>query len=259
MRKTWESSVKTFWLCSLLMTTIASAQWLKNPTPGVPRNADGTANLTAPTPKLADGKPDISGLWEPADILIGNIAKNLKPDAVPFQSWAKELYEHRRATESKEDPTGWCVPGGVPRNDLVPYPFKIVNANNMVFVLYEAVHSYRQIFTDARAFPTDPNPNWLGYSVGRYEDGEFVVHSQGFNDNVWIDNWGHPGTENLKVTEKFTRKDFGHMDIEITIDDPKAYTKPWTVVQPLRLLPDTELLEYICVENNKDLEHLVGK
>lgn len=252
--------MKNFWLVLLLCaaSVCGSAQWLKNRTAGLPRTADGKADLSAPAPKLPNGQIDISGLWEPADILIGDIAKNLKPGSVPFQPWAEELYKSRRATESKDDPTGWCVPGGVPRNDLVPYPFKIVSTPGNVIILYEAVQSYRQIFTDGREFPKDPNPAWLGYSIGHYEPGAFVVESQGFNDNAWLDNNGHPGTESLHVTERFKRKDVGHMDIEITINDPKAYTKPWTVVEALRLLPDTELLEYICVENNKDLQHLVG-
>jgi hypothetical protein len=244
-------------LCSA--ASPASAQWLKVPTQGIPRTADGKPDFNAPTPKMADGKPDISGLWEPADVMVGDIAKNLKPGSVPFRPWSEELYKHRRDTESKDDPTGWCVPGGVPRADLVPYPFKIVNTPNMVIILYEAVQSYRQIFTDGRALPKDPNPAWMGYSIGHWEADAFVVETAGFNDNVWLDNFGHPATEQLRVTERFKRKDFGHMDVEITIDDPKAYTKPWNVTLPLRLLPDTELLEYICVENNKDLEHLVGK
>jgi hypothetical protein len=237
----------------------ASAQWLKNRTAGIPRTADGKPNLNVPAPKTADGKPDISGLWEPADIMVGDISKNLQPGSVPFQPWAEALYKHRRETQSKDDPTGWCVPGGVPRSDAVPYPFKIINAAGMIVILYEAVQSYRQIFTDGRELPKDPNPAWLGYSIGHWEPDTFVVESTGFNDNVWLDNYGHPATEALHVTERFKRKDFGHMDIEVTIDDSKAYTKPWTVTLPLRLLPDTELLEYICVENNKDLGHLVGK
>ena len=126
-------------------------------------------------------------------------------------------------------------------------------------VLYEAVHAYRQIFTDGRPLPKDPNPNWLGYSVGRWEGDTFVVESAGFNDNVWLDNNGHPATESLRVTERFRRKDFGHMSIDVTIDDPKAYTKPWNVTLPLVLQPDTEMLEYICPENEKDYERLVGK
>jgi hypothetical protein len=243
----------------LLLSGGANAQWLKVPTVGIPRTADGKPDLSAPPPKTADGKPDISGLWQPADTLIGDIAKNLKPGSVPFQPWAEALYKQRRATESKDDPTGWCVPGGVPRSDAVPYPFKIVNTPGMVAILYEAVQSYRQIFTDGRELPSNPNPAWMGYSVGHWEGADFVVQSSGFNDNVWLDNNGHPATEALRVTERFKRKDFGHMDIEITMDDPKAYTKPWMVTLPLRLLPDTDLLEYICVENNKDLQHLVGK
>jgi hypothetical protein len=126
-------------------------------------------------------------------------------------------------------------------------------------ILYEAVQSFRQIFTDGRALPKDPNPAWMGYSVGHWEEGAFVVETSGFGDNAWLDNFGHPGTEMLHVTERFRRKNFGQMDLEVTINDPKAYTKPWTVVLPFKLLPDSELLEYVCSENNKDLPHLVGK
>jgi len=237
----------------------APAQWLKQPSKGIPRLPDGKPDLNAPAPKTPDGKTDISGLWEPDGIYVGNIAKDLKPDAIPFQPWAEALYNKRRATESKDDPTGWCVPGGVPRADAVPYPFKIINTPGNMLILYEAVQSYRQIFTDGRELPRNPNPAWMGYSIGHWDGDAMVVESSGFNDNVWIDNNGHPATEALKVTERFERKNLGHMDIKITIDDPKAYTKPWTVVLPLRLVPDTDLLEYICTENNKDLEHLVGK
>jgi hypothetical protein len=129
----------------------------------------------------------------------------------------------------------------------------------MVVILYEAVHSYRQIFMDGRGLPKDPNPNWLGYSVGHYDGNALVVETSGFVENSWLDNGGHPGTQAMRITERFERRDFGHMQIRATIDDPKAYTKPWTVTLPYTLLPDTELLEYICSENNKDLEHLVGK
>lgn len=242
-----------------LLTLDVNGQWLNIKTPGIPRNADGSANLAAPPPRTADGHIDIAGLWNPNPSYIGNLARDLKPGDVAFQPWAEELYNKRRATESKDDPTGWCVPGGVPRNNAVPYPFKIANTNGMTVILYEAVHSYRQIFTDGRTLPKNPNPNWLGYSVGKWDGDAFVVETSGFNDNAWLDNWGHPGTESLHVTERFERKTFGDMTIAITIDDPKAYKKPWTAVLPLKLLPDTELLEYICSENNKDLEHLVGK
>jgi hypothetical protein len=237
----------------------AAAQWLNFPTPGIPRTAGGKPDLNAPAPKSPDGKPDISGLWDPPPGYIGNITKDLKPAEVSLQPWAAELYQHRRNTESKEDPTGWCVPGGVPRADVVPYPFKILTLPGVTLILYEAVQSYRQIFTDGRPLPKDPNPTWMGYSIGHWEGDTLVVETSGFNDHGWIDNFGHPATESLRVTERFRRKDFGHMDIEITVNDPKAYTKPWTVKLPFTLLPDTELLEYICSENNKDVEHLVGK
>ena len=242
-----------------MMTTSASAQWLNYPTPGLPRTADGKPNLSAPAPKQADGKPDLSGLWLTQGIYIGDIAKDLKPGEVPFQPWAEKLFKERRENLSKDDPTGWCIPGGVPRSTAVPYPFKVLHTRGMVVMLYEAVHSYRQIFTDGRELPKDPNPTWLGYSVGKWEGDDFVVQTEGFNDRGWLDNNGHPATELLKVTERFRRKDFGHMSIEITIDDAKAYTKPWKVTLPLVISADNELIEYICTENNRDLEHLVGK
>ena len=243
----------------LTASATLSAQWLKYPTPGVPRTVDGKPDLLAPAPRTPDGKPDLSGLWQIQGPYIGDITRDLKPGDVSFQPWAAELYAHRRETLSKDDPTGRCMVGGVPRSTAVPYPFKILNTNGMVVILYEAVHSYRQIFTDGRELPRDPNPQWFGYSVGRWQDDAFIVESAGFNDNVWLDNNGHPASENLRVTERFRRKDFGHMSVEVTIDDPKTYTKPWTVTLPLLYQADSELLEYMCNENNKDIEHLVGK
>jgi hypothetical protein len=243
---------RAYYVAAMLAIAPATgAQWLGHPTAGIPRTADGKPNLAAPAPKSADGKPDISGLWQPAEILVGNIAAKLPPNSVPFQPWAEKLYLERRANNSKDDPTANCIVGGVPRSDLVPYPFKILQTPGLVVILYEAVHSYRQIFTDGRGFPEDMNPSWLGYSTGRWEKDAFVVETRGFNDNVWLDNWGKPATSALRVTERFRRKDFGHMDVEITIDDPKAYTRPWTVTLPLVFVPDTEILEYICNENNK--------
>ena len=161
------------------------------------------------------------------------------------------LLKQRVANDAKDDPTSNCIVGGVPRNDFVPYPFKIIETPGLVVILYEAIHSYRQIFTDGRPLPKDPNPAWLGYSTGRWQGDVFVVETIGFNDNVWLDNLGTPATEQLRVTERFIRRDFGHMDIEITIDDPKAYTRPWKVVQPLEFSADNELIEYICNENNR--------
>ena len=243
----------------LLLLVPGTGQWLDHPTKGIPRTADGKPNLSAPAPKTTDGKPDISGLWQPPAGSVANIARNMKPEDVPYQPWAADLFRHRQETLSKDDPTGFCIPGGVPRSDLVGYPFKILQQPGLVLILYEAVHSFRQIFLDGRPLPQDPNPAWMGYSIARWEGDSLVVETAGFNDNVWLDNGGKPATESLRVTERFRRKDFGHMDVEITINDPKAYTKPWTVSLALTLQPDTDLLEYVCSENNKDIEHLVGK
>jgi hypothetical protein len=242
-------------LGAAITTTSLSAQWIKYPTPGIPRTADGKPNLSAPAPKTPDGKPDLSGIWLVQGLYIGDIARDLK-EGPPMTPWAADLYKHRRDTLSKEDPTGWCVVGGVPRSTAVPYPFKILNTNGMVVILYEAVHSFRQIFTDGRPLPTDPNPQWFGYSIGRWEGDTFVVSSAGFNDNAWLDNFGHPGTESLKVTERFRRKDFGHLEVQVTIDDPKAYTKPFTVRVNQRIMVDSEMIEFICNENERSTDHI---
>ena len=170
---------------------------------------------------------------------------------MPYQPWAEALFRSRVANDSRDDPTARCIVGGVPRSNFVGYPFKVLQVPGMVVILYEAVHSYRQIFADGRSLPQDPNPAWFGYSVGRWDGDAFVVETAGFNDNVWLDNLGRPATGQLRVTERFIRRDFGRMDIDVTIDDPKAYTRPWTVTQSLVFQPDTELLEYICDENNK--------
>jgi hypothetical protein len=238
----------------MAMTAALSAQWLDLPTAGIPRTPDGKPNLNAPAPRTPDGKPQLAGLWRPSPGMVGDIARNLKPGEVPFQPWAETLYKQRRANNSKDDPTANCIVGGVPRSDLVGYPFKILQVPGMVVILYEAVHSYRQIFTDGRKLPANPQPTWFGYSVGHWEGDVLVVETTGFNDQGWLDNAGKPATDQLRVTERFIRKDFGNLDIQITIDDPKAYTKPWTVTQPLAFQADTELLEYICNENNKYFE-----
>ena len=243
--------VPAIFVAALILAGSPVPQWLKYPTAGIPRTPDGKPNLSAPAPKMQDGKSDVSGLWLPGPGYVGNIAKDIKPEDIPYQPWAAELFKSRRASNSKDDPTAQCIVGGVPRSDLVPYPFKILQLPNEVVILYEAVHSYRQIFTDGRAFPEDPTPSWFGYSISRWEGNDFVVQTTGFNEKGWLDNAGRPATEALKVTERFRRKDFGHMDVIITIDDSKTYTKPWTVTLPLTFVADSELLEYICNENNK--------
>ena len=249
---------RTFGLCAFLLAAAAHAQWLNYPTPDVPRTADGKPNLSAPVPRTPDGKPDLSGVWLTRGGFTVNMAKDLKPGEVSFQPWAEELYKHRLGNEGKEDPQAYCVLSGVPREDVVPYPFKIFNTKGEIVILYEALHSYRQIFMDGRALPKDPNPQWMGYSIGHWDGDTLVVESSGFVENNWLDNSGHMGTEALRLTERFHRRDWGHIDLQLTIDDPKAYKKPWTVNLQL-LADDTELIEYVCDENEKDLKHLVGK
>lgn len=246
-------------LVASVFALAAQAQWVTFPTPGVPRTADGKPDLSAPAPRMPDGHPDFSGIWIPKGGYTNNIAKDLKPGDVSFQPWAGKLYEHRVANNGKEDPQAYCVLSGVPRENVVPYPFKILNSKSEIIILYEALHSYRQIFMDGRALPKDPNPAWMGYSVGHWDGDTLVVSSAGFEENNWIDNSGHPGTESLRLTEKFRRVDFGHIHLEMTIDDPKAYTKPWTVNLEFTASPDIDLIEYVCDENEKDLKHLVGK
>jgi hypothetical protein len=244
----------TFLLCAAL----APAQWLDFPTKGIPRTADGKPNLTAPVPRTADGKPDLSGLWVADNSRqLGNLAADVKD--VPFQPWAEKLYNERRANLGKDDPEARCMPQGVPKVNTLPYPFKIMNMPGETVILYEMYYLYRQIHTDGRELPKDvASPSWMGYSIGHWEGDTFVVETAGFNDQMWMDTNGHPHTEALHVTERFQRKDFGHMEVGVTIDDPGAYTKPWSTTIKQHLLPDTDLIEFVC-EKNLDVEHLVGK
>src|SRR5215831_11256554 len=201
-----------------VLATSAFAQWPNQKSSKVPRLPDGKANLSAPAPKTPDGHPDLSGVWQPGGN-VGNIARDLKEDEIPFTPWGAKLYKERMDTQGKYDPQAYCVLSGVPREDYVPYPFKILyTTNGMVTILYEALHSYRQIFMDGRALPQNPQPTWMGYSVGRWEGDTLVVESSGFVNDSWLDNGGHPGTESMKVTERFLRRDFGHMTITITIE-----------------------------------------
>lgn len=253
-------SVMMACLGSYLVCAPLAAQWVTFPTPGVPRLPNGKPNLSAPAPNLPDGKPDFSGVWMVNGGYTRDIAKDLKPGEVSFQPWAAKLYQHRVATNGVDDPQGRCVLSGVPREDVVPYPVKIMHTtNHEIVILYEALHSYRQIFMDGRSLPKDPNPSWMGYSIGRWDGDALVVDSAGFVDDNWLDNNGHPGTESLHLTERFRRRDFGHMDLLVTVDDPKAYTKPWTVHLGFTLMPEGELIEYVCDEDEKDYKHLVGK
>lgn len=239
------------------LATPVKAQWFSYPTPGIPRTPDGKPNLSAPTPRGPDGKPVLNGIWQMNGKYLQDIAADMKPGEVPYQPWAEQLFNSRRnGAGGRTDPAAKCIPG-MPKLDALPYPFKIIESPGMVMMLFEGFTTFRQIFTDGRELPKDPNPAWFGYSVGKWEGDDFVVNTIGINETTWLDNAGRPHSDALHLIERFRRRDFGHMDIELTIDDPKAYTKPWTVKEDLRLIPDTELLEYVCNENNKDYEHLV--
>ena len=245
-------------VAAAVLMTGASAQWLKVTTPGVPRLADGKPNLAAPAPKLAEGKPDLSGIWNPESRFVRNIAVDMKQAGeMPMQPWAEALHNERLSgVRSHEEPDANCLPQGVPKIDAAPAPWRIVQTPGIVFIIYEAFTQWRQIFTDGREIPKDPNPTWFGYSVGKWEGDTLVVDTIGFNGKIWLDQEGHPSTDAMHVTERFRRKDFGHLELRVTVDDPKAYTKPWTVTENPTLLVDTEMLEFICLENEKDIRHL---
>ena len=232
------------------------AQWFNYPTPGMPRTPDGKPNLSAPAPKMPDGKPDLSGVWE--HLNSRDAAYYLKGIDIPWRPWAEALFKERTGNNQKDNPESQCMPRGVPKADAFDI-HKVVQAPGLILILYEYQTTFRQIFTDGRALPQDPNPTWMGYSVGHWEGDTLVVESNGFNGKAWLSGQGNPTTDALHLTERMRRSDFGHMDIQITIDDPKAYTKPWTAELHPELIPDTDLLEFVCNENERDLRHLVGK
>lgn len=236
-----------------------AAQWLNYPTPGIPRLADGKPNLNAPAPRLPDGKPDLSGIWQGwgPNGLFFDLSKDLKPGDVQMTPWASGIQAQRERRDHVDDPLGFCMPPGVPRIDSVDQ-FKILQTPVETVFLHEAQVGmiFRQIFTDGRSLPTDPEPAWLGYSIGRWDGDTFVVDTNGLRDGGWLDTRkGHPHSDALHVTERFHRRDFGHLELAITIDDPKAYVKPWTGKTVLTLLPDTELLEAFCDSHQQTLEH----
>jgi hypothetical protein len=234
------------------------AQWLNQPTKGIPRKADGKPNLAAAVPRTADGKPDLSGMWRIAVSpgYVANIAADLASgDVLP---WAQALYRQRSENLGKDDPwTVKCLPMGT-RHFTNGGLARIIQTPGLVAILYEDL-AYRQIHMDGRTLPQDANPSYMGFSVGRWEGDTLVVESTGFKDTTWLDMGGHPHTEALRITERFERRDFGHMDLSVTIDDPKAYARPWTIAATINMVPDTELLEYVCAENEKDAAHLVGR
>jgi hypothetical protein len=257
-------SVRSVWL---------EAQWLNYPTARVPRTPAGTPNLDAPAPRMADGKPDFSGMWDiehnrpcpPGgclDLYVGqeftNIGSSLK-GGLPYLPWAAAVTKKRTEDLRLEDPNSFCLPIGIVRMHTMPLMKKVIQSPGLLVILYEHQVTYRQIFTDGRPLPVDPNPSWVGYSSGTWEGDTLVVQSTGFREGLWLDANGSPLTPEARITERYRRVNYGKMEIEITVDDLKAYRTPWTIKLNQFIVVDTELLDYICTESEKDARHLVGK
>jgi hypothetical protein len=260
---------------SAALSTSLAAQWPDYPHAGVPRLPDGQPNLDAPVPRTADGKPDLSGLWrggmagqlaqpgQPAPAAattapdgtplatFRDVGANIK-GGLPLTPWGAEILRKRKADNSKDNPEAHCLPMGIVQFHTQGAPRKFYQTPAALVILYEASSGVRQIFTDGRPLPnTDPQPWWYGYSTGKWEGDTLVVQTNGFRDDGWLDIWGSPLTESGKVTERFRRTSFGRMEIDVTVDDPKAYTKPWTVRVNQQIMVDTEILEFICLENQR--------
>src|SRR5437870_4927399 len=244
---------------ALLLSAPLAAQWLNYQTPGIPRTPDGKPDLSAPVPRTADGKPDLSGIWRaPANSpYLRNIAVDLKPGEI--QPWAQALYQQHVFDLGADSPRAHCLPDPPPYYHLAGMS-RIVQTPALMVIVNEGVSNSdvtRTIFTDGRGLPEEMNPTWLGYSVGRWEGDTLVVTTAGFNDRTWLDFVGHPHSEALRITERFHRTDFGHMDFEMTLEDPKTFTRPITFRADKTLVADTELLETIC-EYAQHAQHLVG-
>jgi hypothetical protein len=256
------------------------AQWPPFPTPDVPRTGDGKPDLLGPAPRTRDGKPDLSGIWEnpgwnelgssvsgtggapgrPAVLPRGpgiffDIGSGV-PGGLPFQPSAAALKEQRMADNMKDNPDAHCLPMGNMQLHNHPMPRKIVQTPNVILILYEGNGGIRQLFTDGRPLPNDDTqPWWFGYSTGAWEGDTLVVRTSGFRDGGWLDVNGSPLTDAATVTERFTRENYGSLTINVTVDDPKAYTRPWTVTINQQIMLDTELIEFICLENEQSTKH----
>jgi len=247
-------------LIVLVSTSIPlSAQWLNYPTPRIPRTPDGKPNLSAPAPRTPDGKPDLSGIW--ATRSNARFFQDLSSGGVdiPMLPWAKQLYEERKGNLQKGHPSERCLGHGVADFDTHQTPRRIIQSPGVIGILFESYHQYRQILTDGRPLPEVGQSAFFGYSVGRWEGDTLVVETTGVNDKGWLDMNGHPQTEKTHFIERLRRPKFGHIDVELTVDDPSAYSRPWTVkLAGWELLPDTDLIEAIC-ENERDFSHMIGK
>jgi len=257
----------------VVLSTSLFAQWPPYPSAAVPKGPDGKPNLTAPAPKTSDGKPDLSGIWmsagrrdgpggppagRPPLALFGNTGVGFKDD-LPFQPWALALQRKRSAAFSKDNPDGLCLPESTLQLHLDPQPFKVVQTPGQIFIIYETNYGLRTIYTDGRPLPPqgEPQPYWYGYSVGRWEGDTLVVQTNNYRDGGWLDARGSPITDAARVTERFRRLNFGQLDIELTVDDPKAYTRPFTVRVDERIVADgSEMIEFICHENQQFLKRV---
>jgi hypothetical protein len=254
-----------------LATRPATAQWVGYPTAEVPRKADGSVDMTAPPPKLSDGKPDFSGIWISAkqngedvasdghDLGSGRYMANLGVDlegGLPYQPWLVPIVKERTSNLAIHDPHIRCLPDNFLRAYGLPHMLKFVHKPDLLIVLNEMNAGYRQVFTDARALPEDPSPAWQGYSSARWEGDTLVVDTIGLRDDTWIDWNGSVVTEEAKVREEIRRPDYGHLEVKVTVDDPKAYTKPWSVTLRQRIVVDAELIDEVCLENEQFVERM---
>ena len=246
---------------TVVLSAPLAAQWLNQPTAGIPRTRDAKPDLAAPPPRTSDGTPDLSGLWNKVSPKYArNIAADLKPEDI--QPWARSLVERRTEDLGKEYMNVLCVPlgpGYATSADITGAEMvKIVQTPALILMLNPDL-TYRQIFLDGRALEAAPNPSWMGYSVGHWDADTLVVESFGFNDRTWLDHDGHPHTENLRMTERYRRRSFGRLEIEVSLSDPAVYAKPWTVALHAELAADTEMIEFVCNESGHGTEHWVGK
>ncbi len=269
-RSTHRSSVAFVLLMLSFTANSAMAQWVDYPTANVPRTPDGAVDMTAPVPRLPNGKPDLSGIWVPSstnrqvdgkdlvsdgnDITtspqMANIGVDL-PDGLPYQEWLIPVVKARTDNLAIDDPHIRCLPDNFLRAYGLPHMLKYVHTDGLWVTLNEMNAGYRQVFTDARVLPDDPNPSWQGYSSATWAGDTLVVETIGLRDDTWIDWNGSVLTESAKVREEITRPDYGHIEIKVTVDDPKAYTKPWTVTLKQRIVVDAELIDEICLENEQ--------
>ncbi len=247
----------------------AYAQYLDYRTPGLPRTKEGKPDLAAPAPTGRDGKPSLEGIWQVvvpersrarrAKEVVGPNLLDWLPEGtqIPFQPAGAALYKKRSESLGVGRPSSLCLPHGVPDAMLLSH-FKLVQTPPLTLILFEEFNHFRQVLTDGRPLPTDLPEAWFGYSVGKWEGSTFVVDTRGFNDKSWLDDYGMPHTEALHTTERFERPNVGNLNVQITFDDRKVYTKPWSVMFQFRLQPDTEFLEDIC-DNERDAKHAVGR